>query len=295
MSGSASAFSSTPRTPRTPGGGRRSFTKQVGFNADENSPFQETEEEKSTGSHSSTIKSFLKGPNKLNKVSPELSPKLSPTATISVIDSLTRQDSIEKMNNEKKSIMKTSYTPIPSESSPIRHNERRTSFTSDIQTRESTTSTAHSPRQSQNTENSSNLVESKDSQDGHNIPPAVSHRTISISSIAHSIQGSSSSSSNSIDKDDKLTPSLNQAAINAQANARNDLEGLKVLVVDDSVPILKMTSYVLNRAGCVVTEAKNGYVALRSIHENRYDLILMDIQMPGMYMYTIFFFLLFIL
>jgi CheY-like chemotaxis protein len=52
------------------------------------------------------------------------------------------------------------------------------------------------------------------------------------------------------------------------------------LVVDDSVPVLKMTSRALESIGCQVDTAKNGEVALEKMKVALYDLVLMDVQMP---------------
>ena len=56
----------------------------------------------------------------------------------------------------------------------------------------------------------------------------------------------------------------------------------RVLVVDDSLMILKMTTKALLQEGFVVNQAENGAVALSMLMENRYDAVLMDIQMPIM-------------
>jgi CheY-like chemotaxis protein/signal transduction histidine kinase len=57
---------------------------------------------------------------------------------------------------------------------------------------------------------------------------------------------------------------------------------LSVLVVDDSLPIVKMTQMNLEKAGHVVDCAKNGRLALDMMFERLYDVVLMDIQMPVM-------------
>ena len=63
---------------------------------------------------------------------------------------------------------------------------------------------------------------------------------------------------------------------------------MKVLVVDDSPAILKMTSMMLKKIGFEVSTADNGQVAIQSIQDRwnenhfHYDVILMDLQMPVM-------------
>jgi signal transduction histidine kinase len=56
----------------------------------------------------------------------------------------------------------------------------------------------------------------------------------------------------------------------------------KVLVVDDIDVNLKVVSLMLGKMGCEVETAKNGQLAIDIFEEGKYDLILMDIQMPIM-------------
>ena len=56
----------------------------------------------------------------------------------------------------------------------------------------------------------------------------------------------------------------------------------KVLVVDDNSINLTLTSTLLRQHGAEVTEARSGQEAIENYIENHFDLILMDIQMPGM-------------
>jgi two-component system cell cycle response regulator DivK len=56
----------------------------------------------------------------------------------------------------------------------------------------------------------------------------------------------------------------------------------RILVVEDNAPNMKLTTLLLRRAGHVVlaaVDAEAGIVSARSEHP---DLILMDIQLPGM-------------
>ncbi len=60
---------------------------------------------------------------------------------------------------------------------------------------------------------------------------------------------------------------------------------LSILVVDDSPPILKMTTLMLKRLGHRTKTAENGAVALELMNESEssgFDVILMDLQMPVM-------------
>lgn len=55
-----------------------------------------------------------------------------------------------------------------------------------------------------------------------------------------------------------------------------------VLVVDDDTANLKMANYILGRAQMRVSCLKSGEDVLQFLQENRPDLILLDIHMPGM-------------
>jgi len=55
----------------------------------------------------------------------------------------------------------------------------------------------------------------------------------------------------------------------------------KILVVDDSKTELHHLSDVLGRRGYAVRTAENGDEALRRLNEDKPDLILMDVVMPG--------------
>jgi len=57
--------------------------------------------------------------------------------------------------------------------------------------------------------------------------------------------------------------------------------GRSVLIVDDDSTLRMMLRVVLAREGFNVTEAGDGNVALDRIREQPFDLVLMDIVMPG--------------
>ena len=58
------------------------------------------------------------------------------------------------------------------------------------------------------------------------------------------------------------------------------LEGLKVMVVDDSNTIRKTAETLLSKAGCRVITATDGFDSLAKIADNRPDVIFVDIMMP---------------
>lgn len=55
----------------------------------------------------------------------------------------------------------------------------------------------------------------------------------------------------------------------------------KILVVDDSIAIVNSLSTILKVSGYEVDSAFNGSDALRRIHSGEYDIIICDIEMPG--------------
>jgi chemosensory pili system protein ChpA (sensor histidine kinase/response regulator) len=57
---------------------------------------------------------------------------------------------------------------------------------------------------------------------------------------------------------------------------------LLVMVVDDSVTVRKVTSRLLERHGMQVLTARDGVEALALLHEQRPDVLLLDIEMPRM-------------
>jgi twitching motility two-component system response regulator PilG len=63
-------------------------------------------------------------------------------------------------------------------------------------------------------------------------------------------------------------------------NGSNDLDGLKVLLIDDSRTIRRSAETMLSREGCEVITANDGFEALALIHKHEPDLIFVDIMMP---------------
>ena len=56
---------------------------------------------------------------------------------------------------------------------------------------------------------------------------------------------------------------------------------IRVLVVDDERPIRFLMEKELPRAGCLVTCAENGEDALERVRRQEFDVVLMDLKMPG--------------
>jgi len=57
---------------------------------------------------------------------------------------------------------------------------------------------------------------------------------------------------------------------------------MRILIVDDDRPSLKMTAFLLREEGYTVFTADNGHEALRMIDEKTPDLLILDVMMPGM-------------
>ena len=60
------------------------------------------------------------------------------------------------------------------------------------------------------------------------------------------------------------------------------MKELTILLAEDDELSQKVTTFYLKRFGHEVDIAKNGHEAVKSFKEKKYDLILMDIQMPEM-------------
>ncbi len=54
-----------------------------------------------------------------------------------------------------------------------------------------------------------------------------------------------------------------------------------VLIVDDDLEILNLTRSLMRRRGFEVIEASDGDEAIRQVLENRPDLVILDVMMPG--------------
>ncbi len=64
------------------------------------------------------------------------------------------------------------------------------------------------------------------------------------------------------------------------SNASRSLNGLKILVVDDSKTIRRTAETLLTKEGCEVFTAIDGFDALSKIADHQPDLIFVDIMMP---------------
>jgi len=55
----------------------------------------------------------------------------------------------------------------------------------------------------------------------------------------------------------------------------------KILIVEDNKNNLQLMSFILQKNDYKVVEAETGEIALKKAKEEKFDLILMDIQLPG--------------
>jgi DNA-binding response OmpR family regulator len=55
---------------------------------------------------------------------------------------------------------------------------------------------------------------------------------------------------------------------------------VRILIVEDDMPLAMMMVHVLSRAGCDVQVASTGKNGLKLAQENRFDLITLDIDLP---------------
>jgi twitching motility two-component system response regulator PilG len=65
-----------------------------------------------------------------------------------------------------------------------------------------------------------------------------------------------------------------------QAMEEEELQGVKVLVIDDSKTIRRSAENLLSKEGCSVITATDGFDALAKIADSRPEIIFVDIMMP---------------
>ena len=64
------------------------------------------------------------------------------------------------------------------------------------------------------------------------------------------------------------------------SESKQALNGLKVLVIDDSKTIRRTAETLLSKEGCKVFTAEDGFDALSKIADHRPDIVFVDIMMP---------------
>lgn len=81
--------------------------------------------------------------------------------------------------------------------------------------------------------------------------------------------------------EEEITPINTVAPVQVNLE-KNTTENIKVLVVEDIALNQLLIKIILLDFGYDVTIASNGKIAIENLQENKYDLILMDLQMPEM-------------
>jgi twitching motility two-component system response regulator PilG len=71
---------------------------------------------------------------------------------------------------------------------------------------------------------------------------------------------------------------IEEVAVDSEGN--HSLDGLKVLVIDDSKTIRRTAETLLSKEGCTVYTAVDGFDALAKIADHHPDVIFVDIMMP---------------
>jgi CheY-like chemotaxis protein len=90
-----------------------------------------------------------------------------------------------------------------------------------------------------------------------------------------------------------LINSYQQAIINTISfyifvfNYKYNTERLDILLVEDNILNQKVVSFNLKKYNYNVTAVTNGFDAIEEIRQKKYDLILMDLMLPGMNGYEI--------
>lgn len=80
---------------------------------------------------------------------------------------------------------------------------------------------------------------------------------------------------------------FNPAQQSPHDRAELNLNGLRVLLVDDDTDSRELVSFLLNQQGATVTEAASACVALHQFEHTPFDLVISDIEMPDMDGYTL--------
>ena len=86
----------------------------------------------------------------------------------------------------------------------------------------------------------------------------------------------------SVTKNENMAEVLPEAVAEAAKNNKRKLKQAEILIVDDEVEIRQLFGKVLDREGYSVTVADSGGNALNLCRKTKFDLIYLDIIMPGM-------------
>ncbi|MHB1389699.1 MAG: response regulator [Thermoleophilia bacterium] len=62
----------------------------------------------------------------------------------------------------------------------------------------------------------------------------------------------------------------------------NEKQSPRILLVDDEAAIQKLLTYPMEKEGYEIVQAIDGETALEKFHEQKFDLVVLDIMLPGM-------------
>src|SRR5262249_15632043 len=73
-----------------------------------------------------------------------------------------------------------------------------------------------------------------------------------------------------------------RTGLQKQSNLRRNLEGIRMLCIDDEPDLILIYKSVFEDAGCKVDGFTDPLIALPKFKTNVYDIVLLDIRMPGL-------------
>lgn len=136
------------------------------------------------------------------------------------------------------------------------------------------------------------LVERGDDRLALHVDTLVGTREIITKSLGAQFAGLMGVNGATILGDGRVVIIIDPAALYRRFSRHGDIEQIpdittreratRVLVVDDSVTVRKVTSRLLSRQGYEVDSAKDGVEAMTKLLEERPDIVLLDIEMPRM-------------
>jgi CheY-like chemotaxis protein len=111
--------------------------------------------------------------------------------------------------------------------------------------------------------------------------PAIPAEILQLCEIARDSLRSIGNTNNVKENDQEPAPhNAPRSKQDASASAPEG-DGARVLLVEDEETIRYVMSRILERNGCRVTSTSDGETALRIMEEQEFDLVLMDLRIPG--------------
>ncbi len=136
------------------------------------------------------------------------------------------------------------------------------------------------------------LVRSGEHRVALQVDRLLGNREVVVKSIGTQLSGIRWFSGGTILADGNVALILDMVALMRMETAQQTLpsavaeeeaaEGIRVLVVDDSITVRKVTGRLLERHNMAVTTARDGVDALAMLQQEKPDVVLLDIEMPRM-------------